>query len=217
MKDLNDFLFLSASPNQHASHAYRFADALLNALGERHPAMSVNRRDLAANPLPPLSTAYGAALTKRTPADDPAFRQSEQLIDELERSRHLLIATPMHNFTVPATLKLWIDHVLRIGRSFSEGPEGKVGLLADRPTYIIVSSGGFHHGPQARQPDCLSDYLRLVLRTIGITNSHFIYLQGLVGGEEAVTAAFSSARRQLSQTPLFASVETESTMSVPTA
>ncbi|WP_158940445.1 FMN-dependent NADH-azoreductase [Burkholderia sp. S171] len=214
---MNDFLFLSASPNQQASHAYRFADALLKTLGERDPAMSVNRRDLSANPLPPLSPAYGMALTKRTPADDPAFRQSEQLINELERSRHLLIATPMHNFSVPAALKLWIDHVLRIGRSFSSGPEGKVGLLADRPTYIVVSSGGFHQGPQARQPDFLSDYLRLVLRTIGISNSHFIYLQGMVGGEEAVSAAFSSARQQLSQTPLFASIETESTNSVPSA
>jgi len=217
MNKINDFLFLSASPNQQASHAYRFADALLKTLGERHPAMSVNRRDLAANPLPPLSAAYGAALTKRTPFDDPAFRQSEQLIDELEQSRHLLIATPMHNFTVPATLKLWIDHVLRIGRSFSSGPEGKVGLLADRPTYIIVSSGGFHHGAQARQPDCLSDYLKLVLRTIGIGNTHFVYLQGLVGGAEAVSSAFSSARQQLSQTPLFATVEPESTPSVPSA
>jgi FMN-dependent NADH-azoreductase len=214
---MNDFLFLSASPNQQASFAYRFADALLETLGKRHPAMSVKRRDLSANPLPPLSTAYGAALTKRTPADDPAFRQSEQLIDELESSRHLLIATPMHNFTVPATLKLWIDHVLRIGRSFSAGPEGKVGLLADRPTYIIVSSGGFHQGPQARQPDFLSDYLRHALKTIGITNSHFIYLQGTVGGEEAVNAAFSSARQQLLQTPLFAEVEPESTTSVPWA
>ncbi|CAN7469410.1 NAD(P)H-dependent oxidoreductase [Caballeronia sp. LjRoot29] len=208
---MNDFLFLSASPNQQASHAYRFADALLKKLSERHPGMSVNKRDLAANPLPPLSAAYGSALTKRTPFDDPAFRQSEELIDELERSRHLLIATPMHNFTVPATLKLWIDYVLRIGRSFSAGPEGKVGLLADRPTYIIVSSGGIHQGPQARQPDFLSDYLRHSLKTIGITNNHFIYLQGMVGSEEAVAAAISTARQQLSNTPLFAGVEPEST------
>ncbi|CAG4903052.1 FMN-dependent NADH-azoreductase [Paraburkholderia gardini] len=204
---MNDFLFLSASPNQRTSIAYRFADALLESFSKKHPAASVNRRDLAANPLPPLSAAYGAALTKHTPLDDPAFRQSEHLIAELERSSHLLIATPMHNFTLPATLKLWIDHVLRIGRSFSPGPDGKVGLLADRPTYIIVSSGGFHRGPQARQPDCLSDYLRLALRTIGISDCHFIYLQGLVGGEGAVAAAFASAHEQLSQTPLFAGIE----------
>lgn len=214
---MNDFLFLSASPNQHASHAYRFADALLKTLAERRPAMSVHRRDLAANPLPPLTAAYGAALTKRTPFDDPAFRQSEQLIDELERSRRVLIATPMHNFTIPATLKLWIDHVLRIGRTFSAGPEGKVGLLADRPTYIIVSSGGYHQGPQARQPDFLTDYLRHALKTIGMSDSHFIYLQGMVGSEEAMNAALSSARRQLWQTPLFADLQPEPGTVVPSA
>lgn len=208
---MNDFLFLSASPNQRTSAAYRFADALLERFGNKHPATRVNRRDLAANPLPPLSAAYGAAVAQHTQADDPAFRQSEQLIAELERSSHLLIATPMHNFTVPAALKLWIDHVLRVGRSFAPGPDGKVGLLADRPTCVIVSSGGFHQGPQARQPDCLSEYLRLALRTIGIRDCHFIYLQGLAGGEEAVAAAFASAHEQLSETPLFAGVEPAST------
>ena len=59
---MNDFLFLSASPNQQASHAYRFADALLKTLAAKYPGMSVDRRDLAANPLAPLSAAYGAAL-----------------------------------------------------------------------------------------------------------------------------------------------------------
>jgi FMN-dependent NADH-azoreductase len=39
----------------------------------------------------------------------------------------------------------------------------------------------------------------------------------MVGGEEAVNAAFSSARQQLSQTPLFAGVEPESTLFVPSA
>jgi FMN-dependent NADH-azoreductase len=63
----------------------------------------------------------------------------------------------------------------------------------------------------------LSDYLRHALKTIGITNSHFIYLQGMVGDKEAVDAALSSARQQLSQTPLFAGVEPESTTFVPSA
>lgn len=80
-----------------------------------------------------------------------------------------------------------------------------------------MSSGGIHQGPQARQPDFLSDYLRHALRTIGISDSRFIYLQGLVGGEEAVSAAFSSARQQLLQTPLFAGSEPESIASVPLA
>lgn len=193
---MRKLLFLTASPNQRQSLAYKFAEPMVNALCARYPALILNWRDFAAEPITPVSADYGAALMKRTPADDPAFIESERLIRELEHSDGLLIATPMHNFTVPAALKLWIDHVLRIGRSFSGGPEGKVGLLADRPTYIVVSSGGFHHGPQARQPDFLSEYLRVALQTIGIRDVHFIYLQGLAGGPDAVSAAFADARNQ---------------------
>ena len=41
--------------------------------------------------------------------------RSEELIQELESSDFVVIATPMHNFTVPAALKMWIDHVVRSG------------------------------------------------------------------------------------------------------
>jgi FMN-dependent NADH-azoreductase len=195
---MRELLFLTASPNRRQSAAYRFAETMVESLCQRYPALVLNWRDFATDPLTPLRADYGAALMKRTPADDPAFVESERLIGELESSDVLLIATPMHNFTVPAALKLWIDHVLRIGRSFSAGPEGKVGLLADRPTYIVVSSGGFHQGPEARQPDFLTEYLRVALKTIGIGDVHFVYLQGLVGGDEAVSAAFAGAREQRS-------------------
>ncbi|MNP03971.1 FMN-dependent NADH-azoreductase [compost metagenome] len=114
----------------------------------------------------------------------------------------------MHNFTVPAVLKLWIDHVLRINRTFIAGPDGKVGLLVDRPVYVIVSSGGFHRGARARQPDFLSAYLRHVLGTLGLQNVHFVYLEGLAINEQAVLAATTQARLQLAGHPLFGDLVT---------
>ena len=128
---------------------------------------------------------------------------SEALIQELERSDVLLIATPMHNFMLPAALKLWIDYVLRIHRTFSAGPQGKVGLLRDRPVYVLVGSGGIHQGEAARQPDFLTPYLRHVLNTLGLFDLHFTYLQGLVGGEEAVRSAIDAGRARLALELLF--------------
>lgn len=92
----------------------------------------------------------------------------------------------MHNFTLPAVLKLWIDHVIRIGRSFQSTPEGKIGPLQDRPTFVLVSSGGFHAREKAQQEDFLTTYLHYVLGLIGIGDIHFFPLQGLVFGPEAV-------------------------------
>jgi FMN-dependent NADH-azoreductase len=99
----------------------------------------------------------------------------------------------MHNFTVPASLKLWIDYVLRVHRSFASTKAGKVGMLKDRPTLAIVSSGGFHMGDKARQPDFLTPYLRHALRTVAITSVEFLYLQGMTGGPAAVDAALTGA------------------------
>ncbi|WP_206214362.1 NAD(P)H-dependent oxidoreductase, partial [Pseudomonas viridiflava] len=83
------------------------------------------------------------------------------------------------------------------------GPEGKTGLLADRPVYVLVGSGGFQQGERARQPDFLTSYLRVVLNTLGLYDTDFIYLQGLVFGEEAVRSALEQARNGLVLQPLF--------------
>ena len=194
---MNNALLINASPHGHFSHASRLARELLASLRQRYPDLAWVGRDLSEQPLPPLSIDYGAALAAPTAFDAPVFDVSETLIRELEASDILVIATPMHNFTIPAALKLWIDYVLRIHRTFSAGPEGKTGLLADRPVYVLVGAGGFHQGERARQPDFLTDYLRYALNTVGLFDIHFVYLQGLVFGEEAVAAALTVARGQL--------------------
>ncbi|AJP56411.2 FMN-dependent NADH-azoreductase [Pandoraea vervacti] len=153
-------------------------------------------RDLATFPLPAITREYAAAITSREP-DPTHFALSERLIEELEATSFLAIATPMHNFTVPASLKLWIDYVVRIGRSFASTPAGKVGLLKDRPTVVIVGSGGFHTGESARQPDFLTPYLRHALSCIGITDVTFFLMQGLVAGSEAGEHAIAACRSDL--------------------
>lgn len=201
---MRELLLINASPRPAASVGYQLVNELIDILRTRRPDLRVTRRDLGVMALAPLSDSYAEALTHRTPDTDPVFALSESLIGELERSDALLIATPMHNFTLPAALKLWIDHVVRIGRTFAATPDGKVGLLADRPVYVIVSSGGFHRGARARQPDFLTAYLRHVLSTIGLFDVHFVYLEGLVAGEETVNAECEAARQRLLMEPLFA-------------
>ncbi|GAB7530993.1 FMN-dependent NADH-azoreductase AzoJ [Pseudomonas sp. 3A(2025)] len=199
---MNKVLLINASPQGQASHAQCLALELVATLRQQQPGLELIERDLGAQPLPPLNLDYARALTTVTPFEAPVFEMSEQLVRELESSDVLLIATPMHNFTVPAALKLWIDYVLRIHRTFSAGAEGKTGLLRDRPVYVLVGSGGFHQGERARQPDFLTSYLRHVLNTLGLFDLHFSYLQGLVFGDTAVDRALSDARARLALEPL---------------
>ncbi|SAK64528.1 (Acyl-carrier protein) phosphodiesterase [Caballeronia catudaia] len=196
-------LFVNASPHSDASHGYRLALDMLAMLRKSANVRTVER-DLAAMPLPPIAQDYARAVTSREP-DMSRFDVSEELIREIETTDALIINTPMHNFTVPAALKLWIDYVLRIHRTFAATPEGKVGLMRDRPTFVIVGSGGFHSGEHARQPDFLTPYLRYALGSIGLKSVHFLLLQGLVRGDEAVTEALQAARDDIARHALFAS------------
>jgi FMN-dependent NADH-azoreductase len=202
-------LLINASPHGDASHGYRFADEIVGMLCEHAApaasAIKVIERDLAAAPLPPVARDYARAITSRKP-DKAQFEVSEQLIGEIETTDALIINTPMHNFTVPAALKLWIDYTLRIHRTFSATPDGKVGLMRDRPTIVIVGSGGVHSGERARQPDFLTPYLRFALGSIGIHSVRFLLLQGLVMGEAAVAKALDAARVQLTGDAAFASL-----------
>lgn len=190
-------LLLNSGPHSDASHGYQLAREAIAASGLDD--VQITERDLVQSPIPPIARDYALAVTSHTPHDAKEFVWSERLISELEQHDVLFIVTPMHNFTVPAALKLWIDHVIRINRSFNATPQGKIGLMQDRPTFVLVSSGGFHVGERAKQADFLTPYLKYALASIGIKDVHFFPLQGLVFGEEAVAQAVDEARQKLSE------------------
>ena len=191
-------LYIEVSPRGAESWSRRFGEELLARLERRHPAAKVVRRDLAANPPPAIDAAFANAILRRpeewTAADRDALGYSEQVIGELEAADVVVIATPMNNYTVPATLKTWIDHVVRIRRTFVGTPQGKVGLLRDRPTYIVTVAGGYHAGEEALQPDFLTPYLRAILATIGIHDVRFLTLQGVTRGAGRGGTRLRSAR-----------------------
>jgi FMN-dependent NADH-azoreductase len=206
---MHEVLMINCSPHGNRSACYRLTSDMVQALRHAHPGIQVNERDLVAEPLLPVDSGYAHAILDGHGDEHPAFEQSERLINELERCDLLLIATPIHNFTLPAALKLWIDNVVRVRRTTDNGPRGKVGLLTDRPVYIVISSGGFHRGPSARQPEFFTSYMRHVLDSIGLCDVHFIYLQGTVAGPEAVGAQLEEARRQLAFEPLFTHMQVD--------
>ena len=61
----------------------------------------------------------------------------------------------------------------------------KLGLLRDRPAYIVTASGGEVTGGSVRQPDFLTPYLRAILATIGIRDVRFLHLDALRRDEAA--------------------------------
>lgn len=205
---MNEILVISCSPKGDKSPGDRLAKEMIESLRSGHPNLKVSSLDLAATPVSPISDAYAEAIVGGADASDPALVESERLITQLERCDALVITTPIHNFTLPAALKLWIDNVVRARRTFTAGPSGKVGLLRDRPVFVVISSGGVHRGPSANQPEFLTAYLRHVLGCVGLLDLHFIHLQAMAAGSDYVSASLADGRRQFFATPLFSHLET---------
>ena len=155
-------------------------------------------RDLAARPPPhPDRDLYEAILTP-TPNDDRRFALSERYIGELEEADVVVIGTPVNNFAIPSTLKAWVDHIVRIRRTFRSTPDGKIGLLRDRPVIIASAHGGYVSTPPM-QPDFLTPYMQTIFATIGIASVAFVRLEGMARGPEAAAQALDAARSWIDQ------------------
>jgi FMN-dependent NADH-azoreductase len=193
-------LHVSCSPRGQASESYRISRKLISLLLKGEPAAIVVERVIGGGALPHIDDNYAAALGTTDPSSlaisrDGSISRSDELIQELEGSDLVVIGTPMHNFTVPSALKAWIDHIVRVRRTFNVTPQGKVGTLRDRPVFVAVSSGGRYSGERARQPDFLTPYLKAILGTIGLHDLTFFSVQGTASSPDAV----AEARRKTDQ------------------
>jgi FMN-dependent NADH-azoreductase len=209
---MTSILHVSCSPRGQASESYRLSQKIIGYLLRREPAAILTSRVIGGAVLSHIDETYAAALgaTQRSSAEvflQGSFSQSEELIRELESADFVVIGTPMHNFTVPSVLKAWIDHVVRVRRTFNVTPEGKVGALHDRPVFVAVSSGGRYSGERARQPDFLTPYLKAILGTIGLHDLHFFSVEGTALGPDAVAEARTKTDQALQK--YFASAVTD--------
>ncbi len=183
MKPL-ELLLIEASPRKANATSSELGRRLVTVLKEQTGrTISVTERHLGKQPLPPLSAEYAESLL--LPHAEALVRfgdhlnVSDDLVTELKRSSVVVIATPVHNFTIPAALKLWIDLVVRNGVTFKNTPEGKVGLLRDRPVLVAVTSGGAMFRDPPKQPDFFRPYLNAALGVIGLHSISYVQATGL--------------------------------------
>src|SRR6266403_4703779 len=146
-----------------------------------HPDGEVIQRDLSATTLPLITDDWGATYfedSQLTLAQRSYLSTSDQLIQELEAADTVVIGAPMYNFTIPSSLKAWIDQVVRMGKTFGYGPSGARGLLANKRVIVVTARGGaYGKGTPAEKFDFQEPYLRHIFGFIGLTDVTFIHAE----------------------------------------
>jgi FMN-dependent NADH-azoreductase len=200
---MTQVLLVLSSPRGAQSQSSQIAHQLVDELKSRDPAARLVVRDLARNPLPHVGVdfvdAIGLAPEQRSPAQQRAIAVSDELVDEVLGADVLVLAAPMHNFSLPSGLKAWIDHVARAGRTFKYTEQGPRGLLTGKKAVVVVARGGVYSDGPMKAYDFQEAYLRTVLGFLGITDVEFVRVEGLAMGPDAAKGAVESARQRAHQ------------------
>ena len=197
-------LHIDSSALGDRSVSRKLTAKVLSELKSAHPHATVVARDLAANPLPHLDgLAIGAFFTppdQRPPVLAQAIKLSDDAVDELLKADIIVLGAPMYNFGIPSSLKAWIDHIVRAGRTFKVGPAGPQSLLPPGKKVIIVSSRGqvYTEGPYTAL-DHQESYLKAILGFIGLHDVSFVRAEGMATGEAASQQALKKAETQLAE------------------
>jgi len=165
---------------------------------KNHPDGEVIQRDLSATAFPVITDDWSATQvedSKLTPAQRSYLSTSDELIEELEAADTVVIGAPMYNFSIPASLKAWIDQIVRIGKTFGYGPNGPQGLLGKKKVVVITARGGAYKKGTTREAlDFQEPYLRHILGFLGVTDVTFIHAENQAR-EQAGTSLAAAAER----------------------
>jgi FMN-dependent NADH-azoreductase len=152
---------------------------VLASLPSAHPASAM------AGPLDKLGQAVRA--------------QSDQLLEEFIAADIVVIGAPMYNFSVPSTLKAWLDRVVVPGKTFKHGEDGlPQGLAQNKRVIVAIASGAQYAGTPFASLEYSESYLRAVFGFIGIV-PEFVWAEGMRAGDDSKAKGLQTAHAAIAQ------------------
>ncbi len=192
-----------------ASVSNQITGELIDALRQNEPGVEVVTRDVGAHPLPHLAPERMAALSgnTQTPETAETARYLDAVLAEVEAAEVIVIGSPMYNFGITSTLKVWFDHLLRAGKTFRYTANGPEGLLTGKRAIVVEARGGVYTSGPAAPSDHQEPHLRSLLGFVGITDQIFVRAEGLAISPESRAASVEAALDEVRQiAPRFAKV-----------
>jgi len=179
---MKKILHITASVNGESSQSTRLSSAIVNRIKRAHPNSTVKPIDLSQEEFPHLSGvqvgSYFTPQDLRTSVQHDAIAASDRAIADLLDADVIVIGVPLYNLGVPSSLKSWIDHIVRVGKTFQYVDGVPTGLVSGKKVYLAIASGSvFSEGPM-QSWDFSEPYLRSILGFIGLTDIAVFRVEG---------------------------------------
>lgn len=171
-----------------------------------YPTGSVQHLDVGRHPPPAIDENWiAAAYTpagQRTPEMHAALAASDRYVDQLLAADAIAIGAPLYNFGMPAQLKAYIEQVVRVGRTFEFNRDGKdpyLGLVGNKPTLLITSSGASRVVATSSGPETsyLEPQLLTTLELMGIRDVTLVAFRSQQEDSAHIARALAVAEREI--------------------
>lgn len=176
-------LHLISSVQGNQSNSLKLGNAIIEKIQNKYQDSEVEELNLVDIEIPHLNPAVLRTFfipgDQLTTEEKESIRFSDEVVKQLMTSDIVVIGAPLYNFTIPSSLKAWIDHITRAGITFGYGENGPVGKVTGKKVYVAMSSGGiFSEGP-GKANDFVAPYLQSFLGFLGMTDLTVFRAEGL--------------------------------------
>ena len=191
-------LHLDSSPRGERSHSRQLTRAFVEELTALHPDTTVVYRDLGHNPPPHVTEPWIAAAysdpSGHAAEEKAAIAVSDELVDELLAADIIVLGAPMYNFSIPSTLKAYIDQIVRVGRTFTPDYQG---LATGKKLFLLTArgAGGYSPGQPMEGMNFQDTYLKAIFGMIGITDISVVNDEKTLSKESDLPASIEEAKK----------------------
>jgi len=179
---MKKILHVISSPRGKDSFSIQLGNAILEKLKIQYPGSTIAEYDLVKAKFPHLEEAHLGSFY--TPAENrntvqiEAVKHSDEAIQQLFDADIIVIGAPMYNFNIHSSLKAWIDHIVRSGKTFQVNGNSAEGLLHNKKVYIAVASGFIYSDGPMQSMDFITPYLKTMLAFIGLKDISIFRVEG---------------------------------------
>lgn len=207
---MSKLLHLDTSIQTNSSVSRRLSAAIVERLKASHPNLQTTYRDLAAYPLAHLTAPVFATfqmddVSGLTPGQQQDAAESAKALAEFQSADTVVIGVAFYNYSIPSSLKAWIDRVIVAGKTFNYGPQGPIGHAGGKRVIVAIARAGvFADGTPYAQREHAERYLRDIFALVGIDDLEVVVAEGLAFGPEASAASVQGALQRIEAIPAIA-------------
>ncbi len=204
---MKKLLVINASARREHSHSRTLTDVFINYWTSAHQDAGIQLRELGNSHVPHLNEEWIIAnqtpASNRTEKDKEVLSGSDAYIKELREADVIVLGTPMYNWSIPSSLKAYIDQVLRLNETFkintADPANPYTGLLQNKKLVLLVARGiqGYEPGQPNAHLNFQTTYLETVFGMMGIEDIHVVAISGTSMDKEALKGNIELAHQQV--------------------